>query len=532
MMDMEMNNLPWKNEPGIFNLIKEHLDENGFFAPEQIKDKNLLESYPTVFLDPGAADIFLSDMHIEGQEGLAEPIWQTLIAYAENPDPETAKKIYYGLSATPFIFYYDAIVELMSQAPIPDALWQLCNDWLHEAINPEPIKLAITVAGLYLLNEENLNRAQSLKKDLMLMARCEEFTNYVIYALELGHMLEENDLWEIMNHTNRWGRVSAMEMYNYVTPEEKHWLLLNGWDLNVDYPAISLLILKRSDMMDLLEQDAMSAEDFAAVMHTVVDYVDFLLNFEPPTRRAAEEMPVIQLYSLLQKCILHAKAHHKTLEEAAVLMNLSRELQTMVDQKNWDQLSMNQCHTLISAIESLVYETPWKEILPKHLLNEDGSTNLLAVQMAYAMEIPIHTRLWNLLKKDPMRTELYPFLLSTESKRSFDRVLAFAEAHVNEYLVDERTIVPLLVALTQHPGEGENILAPALTSLYESVRANAITVLETWPDKNWSPTIQLALMKAKEMTAQPFLTLRLNELLRHRALQVEDLSAAFFSHLS
>ena len=528
----DTNALPWKNEPGILTLIKEHLDQNGFFAPEQIQDRDLLESYPTVFIDPGAADVYLADVEIPGQEALAAPIWNSLLAYAREPGAEAAKKIYYGLSTTPFVFYYDTITELMSQAPIPEPVWKLCNDWLHEAINPEPLKLAITVAGLHLLNENNLNAAHGLKSDLMLMARCEEFTNYVIYALELGHMLEESDLWEIINHTNRWGRVCAMEMYNFVTPAEKHWLLLNGWDLNIDYPAISLLIIKESDMMDLLDRSSMSGEEFSAVMHTVVDYIDFLLNFEPPSKRASEELPVIQLYRLLQKCLYHAREHHKSLEDAAALMNLSRELESMVDQGNWDQLSMNQCHTLLSDIESFVYETPWKEKLPKMLLNEDGSTNLLAVQMAYAMDIPIHTRLWNLLKSDPRRTELYPFLLSTKNRRAFERVLAFADEHTDGYLVDEHTITPLLVALTQHPGAGGHILAKALTSLYDSCRANAITALEAWPDKKWPPDLQVALLKAKEMTAQPFLTLRLDELIQHRTLHLEDLESSLLPELS
>ena len=71
----------------------------------------------------------------------------------------------------------------------------------------EVLKLAITVTGLHLLNEENLNEVERLHKDLMLLARCEELTSFVVYALELGHLLENEDLWEILTHTRGWGRV-------------------------------------------------------------------------------------------------------------------------------------------------------------------------------------------------------------------------------------------------------------------------------------------------------------------------------------
>jgi hypothetical protein len=522
---------PWKEETSLYTIIKEHIDKKGFFDPELIRDRTFVENYPTLFREPGSMDVFLSDIEQPTQEEVGAPILAALEAYGQQPNRAMATNLYYGLAMTPFVLYNDFLVDVMSTRPIPQPLWELCRTWLHEAFAPEPLKLAITIAGLHLLNEDNLNKATAIKNDLLLLSRCEEFTGYVIYALELEHMLEEQDLWDIMTHTKRWGRVSAMETFNFTTPEEKHWLLLNGWDLDIDYPAVSLLILKKSNLLDLLDERQVTDEDFNGIAHTVVDYVDFLINFEAKSpeisNEVAHQMPVIQLFNLLQKFLELARTHHKTLEQNANLMTLSQELQSMADMSNWDYLSMNQCHLLLGTLESMIMETDWVHVLPKKIVKKDGSINLLTLNMAYILNIDLHPQVWALLKKAPLCTELYPYLLSTDNKQRLNRVLAFAEKHISEYLQDEHLIMPLLTGLSDRPGYGEKILAESLTSLDEGARASAINILESWPDKNWSVDLQIALLKAQKMTQQPFLQLRINELIHHRTLSMEDFATSF-----
>lgn len=39
-------------------------------------------------------------------------------------------------------------------------------------------------------------------------------------------------------------------------------------------------------------------------------------------------------------------------------------------------------------------------------------------------------------------------------------------------------------------------------------------MLDSWPDKNWSPRMRLALVKAREMSQHPLLKLRVDVLLK------------------
>ena len=242
----------WKEESSLYQIIKDHLDQEGYFDPDLIEDQNFVDTYAVLFREPGTSDSYMASMPDRPQEEVGSVIAGALAAYAKNPDSKAEKELYASISSVPFIIYNDYLVDLLSTQEIPDALWNLCHRWLYHAFAPEVLKLAITVTGLHLLNEENLNEVERLHKDLMLLARCEELTSFVVYALELGHLLENEDLWEILTHTRGWGRVCAMSTYDFITPEEKHWLLLHGCDLTVDYPAVALLVIEKSNFSEII----------------------------------------------------------------------------------------------------------------------------------------------------------------------------------------------------------------------------------------------------------------------------------------
>ena len=516
----------WKEESSLYQIIKDHLDQEGYFDPDLIEDQNFVDTYAVLFREPGTSDSYMASMPDRPQEEVGSVIAGALAAYAKNPDSKAEKELYASISSVPFIIYNDYLVDLLSTQEIPDALWNLCHRWLYHAFAPEVLKLAITVTGLHLLNEENLNEVERLHKDLMLLARCEELTSFVVYALELGHLLENEDLWEILTHTRGWGRVCAMSTYDFITPEEKHWLLLHGCDLTVDYPAVALLVIEKSNFLEMLEKERMDDETFDAVLHTMVDYLDFLVNFEAqPVEGGVDkvlELPPLSYSHVLERLLEHARQHQTTLEQVAGLMSLREELQEMIDHENWDYLSMNQCHLYVGTLDGVVMGRDWKKILPKEILSKDGSVNILPLQLADILGIDIHTQVWNLLKKDPMRTLLYPYLLQSGSKARLEKVTDFAMLHLDAYLQDERLVIPLLRGLMSVPPWGGDIIAECLSSLHEGARSVAVEVLEAWPDKKWNGKLQMALVRARELTTQPILRMRIDELLNHRTLEFED----------
>ena len=529
---METRTKPWKQGKSIFDYIKSNLDAEGFFTKENLEDRAIVAGDNEALLEPGAADAFLaSNSQAEEAAGsVGIQIYQVLQAYAEDPTPENATMLYMGISSTPCILYYESLVDQLSEQRIPQPLWELAREWLYEASSRETVKLAIVICGLYMLNEQDLVVNWQLKKDLLVLARCEEFTSFVIYALELCHQLDQKDLWDMLQHTMGWGKLCAMQAYQFDKPEDQAWLVVHGCDLTINYPAVSLLIFSKVDIPALLKEPHLEHPMFQGISHLLLNYLAFLLGFQQLGISGEEKLPMVDLFDLMQNFLRHAREYHTDLMDAAALINMAEGLRTMVDDECWDYLSMNQCHLLISDLESLVFATDWLPQIKANLLEKDGRVNLIVVHMAYALDLDIHRELWALLKADPSRTELYGFLLDTDDKRRFNRVMKFAREHADEYLSEEYVMEPLLEALGEHPGEGEDLLEKALTSIYDSCRSTALGVLDSWPDKNWSPQMRLALLKAREMSQHPLLKLRVDVLLKKRTMDFASFLDVIHEH--
>ena len=334
----------------------------------------------------------------------------------------------------------------------------------------------------------------------------------------------------MLQHTSGWGKLCAIQTYDFSTPEDQAWLVIHGCELTITYPAVSVLIFSKVNIPALLDEPHLEPPQFGGICRLLLNYLAFLLGFQQVQLPDAEKLPVIDLFSVMQKFLKHAREYHRDLMAAAALTNLAEGFQTMVDDECWDYLTMNQCHILISELESLVLSIDWLPEIKKKLVEEDGRTNLVVIHMAYALDLDIHKELWSLLKKDPKRTELYEFLLDTSDKRRFNRVMKFAREHADEYLQEEHEMEPLLEALTDHPGEGEDLLEKALTSIYDSCRGTALGVLDSWPDKNWSPQMRLALLKAREMSQHPLLKLRVDVLLKKRTMDFASFLDVIHEH--
>ena len=75
-----------------------------------------------------------------------------------------------------------------------------------------------------------------------------------------------------------------------------------------------------------------------------------------------------------------------------------------------------------------------------------------------------------------------------------------------------------------------DLLEKALTSIYDSCRGTALGVLDSWPDKNWSPRMRLALLRARDMSQHPLLKLRVDVLLKKRTMDFASFLDVIHEH--
>ncbi len=511
---MKVKIKPWLKGQSIFSYVKEHIDKKGFFTPAQLPDKAIASTDSILSLELGAADAFLASSDALGNEDLGSIISGALSAYSKFPSEENSVALYYAISSAPCILYQEDLMDLLEKEAPCAALGKLSTEWLYTSPHREAVKFAIMVTSMLITTKQTMREGLKLKRDLLLLGRCEEFTSYVLYALRNENMLSPREIRTLMMHTTGWGKVSAMEEYEFSDPKDIKWLLSHGSELTVSYPPIALLICKEGHILEALSHGPVTTDMYLGILAALNNYLIFLLHYySEDNEELKDDLPVMDLFTTLQEVLKLGDSFATQLEALAGFINLAEYLTALADNHLWQQLTSNQCHLLISAAEKLIFQKNWPSIIKRKLISPQGALNSLAASLALALQVDVHNKLLKHVTSHPAQTEIYFFLLQTDSEKEFQNILALVQKHLKEYLLTEDALKPILTALTKNPGDGEGIVIASLTSIYDGTRAYALSVLENWPPQKISSEIRLALLKAKAMCQHPLLGVRIDLLL-------------------
>ena len=518
---MKTKTRPWQRDNSIFQYIKKHIDEDGFFTGDNLPRGEYSFINPSIGpeLEAGAAFVIMSTD--EDDKKIMEVVYKAIKDYLQLPNEKKRDNLYQLVAFTQCVSYCESLAaKLENEENIPDTFIELALEWLYEAPSREAVKFAIVLCGLFDIDELSKGDHATLKDDLRTLARCDEFTYFVIFAFHLSNIEDELDLWDIIQTTYGWGRVHAMEAAEYDTPEKKDWLLRHGSEIDVHYPAIALRCIKEGNMLAALQKPAIDEELYQGALHALNNYLEFLLDIDTENDSLAD-LAVINTYGLLREILRHAEKYADSIENLVGIINLSNNLQRLADENRWETLDANKCHLLISVAEKIIYSKDWLPEIKEKLLNPDGSINFLAADFAYALNIDIWNTLAELLYKEPKATKLYEYLLATDNNERYEEILNFARQHITAYKEDEHALPPIIKALETRPGSGEDLLIQALTSLYDWPRSCALDVLDAWGVEYLSPPIKAALLKALDLAQHTLLTLRIKSLLDNKVFDLE-----------
>ena len=510
---MNKKTQPWQKGESLFPYVKKNIGVDGFYCGKDLPDRIISSSDPNFSLELGTTDAYLSMSSDIDNEKMQDDVYKKIMAFCEHSSAENEAQLYKTVCRCQCISYCETLIDSLAQEELPLKLVHLAENWLYNAPQREAVKFAIIICGIFNLDTMSRSYELDVKKDLMLLALCEEFTFYVIFALDMSNITTDDDLWEIISHTRGWGKIHAMESFTYDTVPKRDWLLSYGNDLSVAYPGIALLGIQEGHMLDFLQRPHLSSELYRGILKTLNNYVLFLIDYDSENENDPE-LPFCDTYTLIKECLRHSVEYNETLEDVILLANLSQELKALAANENWQAISANNCHLLISTTEKLIFHKDWLPEISIKLVNEDDSINYLAISFSFAVKVDIRPKLMHLLKANPLRTELYAFLLLTRDKKKFNTVLNFARKHLNIYQNGEHTLDSLLLALSRKNGLGSEFVIAGLTSIYDSPRSYALNVLEGWDEEYITPEIKAALVRAKAMSQHPFLPLRIDALLK------------------
>lgn len=185
---------PWQQGESIFSYIQQHIDESGFFTENSLPDKVVSMTDSVISLELGATDAYLSTTQDLVEHPMEAMLYKKLQDYLSNPTEENAMALYFAVCSTPCIVYHESIIDKLEKERIPTELKALTLKWLYQSPHREAIKFAIIMAGLILLNPATAEEGEKLKEALLLLAKCEEFTCYVLFALDLSNSMDKKDV--------------------------------------------------------------------------------------------------------------------------------------------------------------------------------------------------------------------------------------------------------------------------------------------------------------------------------------------------
>lgn len=518
---MKTKTNPWQKDTSIFYYVKQHIDEDGFFVGDNLPKGEYSFINPAVGLELGAGDAFLIMSEDEDDTKIMESVYRAIKEYMLAPNEKNRDDLYQLVAFSQCVSYCESLVERLSKEKLPAFLLALAEEWLYEAPSREAVKFAIVICGLFDLNSAAQKKHKNIKDDLRLLARCDEFTYFVLFSFRLNNIEDELDLWNIIQTTYGWGRVHAMEAAKYNTPEEKNWLLRHGCELDVSYPAIALRCIQDGNMLAALQKPVIDEDLYRGILNALNNYLEFLLDFDAENENYPN-LEILNTFGLLKELLRHAEHFSDSIEDMIGIINLSTSLQKLADENCWETLDANNCHVLISLVEKIIYSKDWLPEIKIKLVNSDGSVNFLVADFAEALNIDIWEMLAALLRANPQISKLYTYLLDTEDDERYTEILNFARQHLYLYAEDEHAMQPILKSLETRPGTGEDLLIPALTSLYDWPRSCALDVLDVWGIEYLTPPLRAALLKANNLAQHTLLSLRIKFLLENKIFDLES----------
>ena len=530
---MEMQNgLPWLQGPSLFNFIKEHLTPQGFFTLKNLPDTAPDSLSAGMFPLPGMKDLYLLDDEAEAGdsgEALYLNIYQALQSYKKKPSAEAALSLYQRVTHAPCILYYDKLSRRVTHLRYSPSLWKLTKTWLYQATDREAVKFAVIAAGAFLKNKRGKPEAEALKQDLLLLARCEEFTKFVLQALEDSGSLDQDDLRVLLLHTTGWGRVCAIKHFRFTTRASQEWLLMKGLKLTVHDPSLPLWVLEHLDLEKFLDEESLSHPLFLGITRLLADYFQYLLECIQEDLLPQENK--VDLFTLLPKYFSQAADHYLDIAVASSLVAMAAAIQYMLQKKFYFALSSIQCQILLDSLNALLSSVDWWPKILAALLTPEGEANLPVIEMAAILDIDIQPELWRLLKNQPSLTTLYRPLLWQANDQDVKDVLAFARLHLDDYLKGKGQLADMLHPLEYFPGQGEDLLERSLTSGSSANRSDALDVLESWSDGQTplSDKMRQTLSKVRGLSNTPLNQLRIDSLLQGKELNLEGVRKALES---
>ena len=317
-------------------------------------------------------------------------------------------------------------------------------------------------------------------------------------------------------------------LLQYRTPAQRLWLLKNGLELRVFWPPLSPVIIRESQLPQLLQQEEIPEDIYLAAANVIITYLIFLLPDRDPAEDNIENSMIpalhIPLELLLQDFLRHAETYAKTPRNLLTIFAVKDRLEVLAAEKKGAVLTANAAQLLIGKCDSLIFYKDWEPEIRASLFDRNGRLNAEIVDFAADLDIDIWPDVIKFYNEHPKDQTALRYLMFAEAGGDKKRIdtrrhlfLDCAEAHLRQYMEDENLLVNFANYLRDYPGEGEPLLQACLTSIYEHAIGMAALSVSAWPRDKVPVELKKAVIQAMQLNQNPFIGMVLQSISDERA---------------
>lgn len=502
----------------IFRYICSHLNEDERFTSPTLPD----DPNPTIPKPLGSEDAFYYTTDFPPNKDACKTTIKLLRTYLKQQTIENRHKLYTYLSTIAITTICDPFADEFGLEDNNEDVLELARTLFYHANHREPFKFAILLCGIYGMDKLQEEEPE-FWKDIVKAAHCEEFTFFFLFACHIGEFSPQKEIWQLLGCTRGWGKVYAINEANFRTPEEQQWLIQNGIDIDVDYPPLSIKLIRTTKLIDFLKNQDVSYESYKGTAAIVNNLLMMLNNFPGHVLEENFNISSIDVYSLMDSLLHIADKYCEGADDVLDIIGFSIGLRTIISNENWQQLTPNKCHLLLAHCEKIIFCKDWQDEINTKLIVDD-EINYTLCDLAYELDMDIWDRLFKYWCHHPREIRLFPYLLAYEGDNRAMTVISGIERNINIYIDNIDDLLTPLRYLQSHPGRGLAIIHAALTSSFDWPRGVAVALLDVWGPEYITPALKDDLWKARKLSLHPVITARIDAILRGESFDVRTLT--------
>lgn len=502
----------------LFRYISSHLDEKGYFTEPFLPD----DPNPTVPRPFGSEDAFYYTTDFPPNKEGAKKTIKLLRAYLNSSTIENRQKLYKHLSSISVSTICDPFADEFGLEDDKKDVLEFARTLFYHANHREPLKFAIVLCGIYGMDRIQKDEPE-LWQDIVTAAHCEEFTFFFFFACRISELYPQEEIWQLLLCTNGWGKVYAINEIEDCTQEQQIMLIQNSLDITVEYPPLSIKLLRLSKLLNILREDNIAYETYKGAAAILSNLLRLINDFPAPVLEENFTISSIDVNAHFEAFLKKAVNYCDDPDDVLDIIGISIGLRNTISNENWQRFTPNQLHSLLAQCEHLIFQKNWSEEIDKNLIVND-EVNYSLCDLAYEIDLDIWDNLFKYWCQHPRELKLFPFLLAYEDDNRALTVISGIEKNIGLYMEKADDLLVPLRYLRSHPGQGEGIVTAALTSPYDWPRGIAAALLDEWGQEYLTPLIREKLWEARKLSMHPLVTARIDALLRGESFNLKAMT--------